>query len=75
MTKLYDYVKIAEAEQLLSVSQNMLRLWTDAGKVKVHRNPANGYRLFKRSKVVAFLLRVAKADKAHLDCRDSLGAS
>jgi len=60
MTKLSDYVKIAEAARLLGVSQNTLRLWADAGKVKVHRNPANGYRLFKRSELDAFLKKVER---------------
>jgi excisionase family DNA binding protein len=58
MTNLKGYVKIAEAARLLGVSQNTLRLWADAGKVKVHRNPANGYRLFKRTELEAFLARV-----------------
>lgn len=61
MTKLNDYVKIAEAARLLGVSQNTLRLWADTGKVKVHRNPANGYRLFKRSELEAFLKKVEQA--------------
>lgn len=61
MTKLNNYVKIAEAARLLGVSQNTLRLWADTGKVKVHRNPANGYRLFKRSELEAFLKKVEQA--------------
>jgi excisionase family DNA binding protein len=63
MTKLNDYVKIAEAARLLGVSQNTLRLWADAGKVKVHRNPANRYRLFKRSELEAFLRKVEHASE------------
>ncbi|MFO0879950.1 MAG: helix-turn-helix domain-containing protein [Gemmataceae bacterium] len=58
MTKLNDYVKITEAARLLGVSQNTLRMWADAGKVKVHRNPANRYRLFKRNELEAFLRKV-----------------
>ncbi len=58
MTKLSDYIRTAEAARLLGVSQNTLRLWADSGKLKVHRNPANGYRLFKRSELQGFLDRV-----------------
>jgi len=47
--KLNEYVKTAEAAMILGISQNSLRGWTDAGKIRCHRNPANGYRLFKRS--------------------------
>ena len=57
-SKLSDYVTIAEAARLVGVAQNTLRAWADAGKVNVHRNPANGYRLFKRSELEAFLAQV-----------------
>lgn len=55
MTKLNDYVKIADAARIVGVSQNTLRLWAEAGKVPVRRNPANGYRLFRRKDLEAFL--------------------
>ena len=55
MTKLNDYVKIAAAARIVGVSQNTLRLWAEAGKVPVRRNPANGYRLFRRKDLEAFL--------------------
>jgi excisionase family DNA binding protein len=58
MTKLNDYLKTAEAARILGVSQNTLRLWAEAGKVPVRRNPANGYRLFRQSDLAAFLRRV-----------------
>jgi excisionase family DNA binding protein len=61
MTKLNDYVKIAEAATILGVSQNTLRLWAEAGKVPVRRNPANGYRLFRKQDLEAFLGRVASS--------------
>lgn len=63
MVKLNEYVKIAEAAEMLGVSQNTLRNWSEAGKIKVHRNPANGYRLFRRSELKAFLAKVAKSQK------------
>jgi excisionase family DNA binding protein len=60
MVKLNDYVKIAEAAEILGVSQNTLRNWTAAGKIRVRRNPANGYRLFRRADLVKFLARAAE---------------
>ncbi len=53
-----------EAAKILAVSQNTLRAWAEAGKIPMHRNPANGYRLFKRSDLDKFLNRVAKPVKA-----------
>jgi excisionase family DNA binding protein len=60
MTKLSEYVKIAEAARILGVSQNTLRAWAEAGKVPMRRNPANGYRLFRRANLERFLARVAR---------------
>ena len=55
MQKLDEYVKIAEAARILGVSQNTLRAWCERGKVRMTRNPVNGYRLFRRSDLEAFL--------------------
>lgn len=63
MRKLCDYVKIAEAAQILGVSQNTLRAWAEAGKIPMRRNPANGYRLFLRRDLERFLSRVAGQGK------------
>ena len=63
MTKLSDYVKTAEAAQILGVAQNTLRKWAAEGKIQLHRNPANGYRLFKRSDLDKFLKQVSKPVK------------
>lgn len=63
MRKLTDYVLTAEAAEILGVSQNTLRAWARDGKISMHRNPANGYRLFKREDLQTFLKRVAKATK------------
>ena len=59
-TKVSDYVKIAEAAEILGVCQGTLRTWAEAGKVPMHRNPANGYRLFRRSDLEKFLQKVAR---------------
>jgi excisionase family DNA binding protein len=63
MTKLDEYVKIAEASRILGVSQNTLRAWAEAGKIPVHRNPANGYRLFRRTDLGTFLAKASKLAK------------
>lgn len=63
MQRLDEYVKIAEAANLLGVSQNTLRNWADDGRIQVRVNPANGYRLFRRSDIEAFLRQVAKPAK------------
>lgn len=55
MQKVSEYVMTAEAAEILGVSQNTLRGWAKQGKIPMHRNPANGYRLFKRKDLNAFL--------------------
>ena len=63
MIKLTDYVKTAEAAEILGVSQNTLRKWASEGAIPMHKNPANGYRLFKRSDLETFLALVERAVK------------
>lgn len=60
MTKIAEYVKITEAAEILGVAQNTLRKWAEQGKISMHRNPANGYRLFRRDDLDAFLKNIAK---------------
>ena len=47
MPNLDDYLTITEASRFLGVSPNTLRSWGAKGKISEHRNPINGYRLFK----------------------------
>ncbi len=49
MEKLDTYLTIKEAAVFLGVSLNTLRNWGRDGKVPMHRNPVNGYRLFRKS--------------------------
>lgn len=60
MNKLTDYLQTAEAAEILGVAQNTIRTWAAAGKIPMHRNPANGYRLFRRSDLRKFLRETAK---------------
>ena len=59
-SKLNEYVMVAEAAEILGVSQGTVRTWAEAGKIPMHKNPANGYRLFKRSELDAFLMQIDK---------------
>ena len=60
MTKLTEYVQTAEAAEILGVAQNTLRKWAERGDIPMHRNPVNGYRLFKRSDLEKFLKQVGR---------------
>lgn len=63
MDKLSEYIHTAEAAEYIGAAQNSLRKWAARGDIPVHRNPANGYRLFKRSDLDKFLKTVAKPVK------------
>ena len=55
-----DYVMVARAAEILGGSQGTIRTWAADGKIPMHRNPANGYRLFKREELEKFLKNIAK---------------
>jgi len=59
-TRLSEYVKVAEAAEILGVSQGTVRAWAEAGKIPMHKNPANGYRLFLKSDLDSFLDQCAQ---------------
>ena len=63
MSKLNEYLKTAEAAEHLGVAQNTLRKWAEQGKVPMSRNPANGYRLFKRTDLEKFLAQAAQSPR------------
>jgi len=58
--KVSEYVKVAEAARILGVSQGTVRVWAETGKIPMHKNPANGYRLFKRLELEDFLAAIDK---------------
>ncbi len=39
MTRLNEYVKVAEAAEILGVAQGTVRSWAEAGKIPMHKNP------------------------------------
>ena len=53
-----NYITVHEAAEVLGVAQNTVRKWGAAGKIPEYRHPANGYRLYKREELVAFLERI-----------------
>lgn len=60
MPKLTEYFHTAAAAEYIGVAQNTIRKWAARGDIPMHRNPANGYRLFKRSDLDGFLKKTAK---------------
>jgi len=58
--KLSEYVMVAEAAEILGLLQGTLRNWSEAGKIPMHKNPVNGYRLFKRVDLETYLTEVSK---------------
>jgi excisionase family DNA binding protein len=59
MDKLTEYLHTAAAAEYLGVAHNTIRKWAALGEIPMHRNPANGYRLFKRRDLDAFLKKTA----------------
>jgi excisionase family DNA binding protein len=56
---LRNYLTVAQAAAVLGVAANTVRAWGAAGKIPSTRNPANGYRLYRREDLEAFLDHVA----------------
>lgn len=69
---LRDYLLIRDAASFLGVSEATLRNWDREGKIAAYRNPANGYRLFRRADLEAFLKRIARSGKRGRSSRAAL---
>lgn len=54
-SRVLDYLTVGEAATTLGVSRSTLRNWDRAGKLKAHRHPINGYRLYKRTELETLL--------------------
>lgn len=63
MENLQNYIMIREAARFLGVSAGTLRNWEKSGKIKTHRNPVNGYRLYKKKDLEALLKQVVQSSK------------
>lgn len=42
-----DFVRIGDAAEILGVSEHTLRNWDRSGKLRAHRHPINGYRMYR----------------------------
>jgi len=71
MAKLSDYALTAEAARILGVSVNTVRNWARDGKIPHRRNPANGYRMFRRTDLEMFLEEATKV----IDVRSNRSAA
>ena len=60
MENLNNYLTIKKASELVGVCEMTLRRWDGAGKLKSYRNPANKYRLYKKSELKSFLAKISK---------------
>ncbi len=61
MPRLDKYLTIKQAALFLGVSPNTLRNWGADGKIAVHRNPMNDYRLFKIDDLERLLVDVERS--------------
>ena len=61
MTRLDEYLQIRRAAEFLGVSQATLRHWGRGGKITEHRNPVNGYRLYKMEDLQDLLNATARS--------------
>lgn len=55
---LRDYLTTSQAAERLGVSSGTVRNWEAAGKLRAHRHPINGYRLFDPADIEELLSRV-----------------
>lgn len=60
MPNFADFLKVGEAAELLGVSVSTIRNWEREGKLRAHRNPFNGYRLFDKRDLRAVLKKLDK---------------
>lgn len=61
-SSLSEYLTVRMAAEYLGVSSSTLRNWDRAGKLKPHRHPMNGYRLYRRSELEAVLRSAAERE-------------
>ena len=59
---LREYLTVAQAASVLGVAANTVRAWDAAGILPSRRNPANGYRLFRRADLEAFLSSIDRKE-------------
>lgn len=61
MKKIHEFMRIKEAAAFVGVTPNTLRNWEKEQKIKVHRNPQNSYRLYKKEDLEQLLEKINQA--------------
>jgi excisionase family DNA binding protein len=61
LRNLGEYLTVKEAAAFLGVTTKTLRNWDSAGKLRPHRHPLNGYRLYRLETLQALLAKAARA--------------
>ena len=59
VSKRSEYRPFADASEILGVSLGTVRTWAADGMNSMHRNPANGYRLFTKADLRKFFDNIA----------------
>jgi excisionase family DNA binding protein len=63
ITKIGEYLTVAEAAEYLGVSPATLRNWDRSGKLKASRHPLNDYRLYRREDLDRLLVGISLTKK------------
>ncbi|MDA1054485.1 MAG: helix-turn-helix domain-containing protein [Planctomycetota bacterium] len=61
MQKLDGYLTLNQAAEFLGVPVHTLKNWVANGKLPVHRNPINNYRLLKKENLEELLAEVEQS--------------
>lgn len=62
MEKITEYLTIKEAAEFLGISPSTLRNWEKQGKLSAHRNPMNGYRLYRKGELERLLKMIRNSN-------------
>jgi excisionase family DNA binding protein len=60
-SNLKEFLRIKEAAEFLGVSEGTLRNWGRQGKLRTHRHPINGYRLYCQADLETLLAAVHRS--------------
>jgi MerR family transcriptional regulator, copper efflux regulator len=58
-----EYLTVGEAARFLGVTATTLRNWDRSGKLKAHRHPINGYRLYRIRDLEKLLREIRGEDR------------
>jgi MerR family copper efflux transcriptional regulator len=53
--KICDYLSSCQAAELLGITKTTLANWDKKGKLKAHRNPINGFKLYRLKDIHSLL--------------------